>query len=226
MSDLSQHIFKSNENPEHAGTVPARLVFIAIIALALMAFATGHIFLSRFPDGWKWLAILGVAMIEGGAIVWFHVWTRRSVDKNQQNLATAMFIACTIGSVITSLADAGHELGIFFLNADFIRIASYIVISVSSVANAVAWMFYDIWSPEHKARREKYIHDSELKARTDRINRLRESVAAGEKLLAEEEDLANREADLVSTRQRIEDVRRNALVIANDGKGKEPLPNK
>ena len=176
---------------DHGGLDIGDLIVLLFDAVLLIytAWRSYDFLTTTVPDGFQFLALVGLWGLDIGAIGWSVVWIFGSTTKYQDWTAITFFVVDLSGVVLTSLTDSlmYSKEGAM---SDALSGIAMVIIPLVIVANVIAGFIYHMASPATKARRANRKADAEHNRKMGDLTQMERDLTYAEQyLLARQEQL-------------------------------------
>ena len=176
---------------DHGGLDIGDLIVLLFDAVLLIytAWRSYDFLTTTVPDGFQFLALVGLWGLDIGAIGWSVVWIFGSTTKYQDWTAITFFVVDLSGVVLTSLTDSlmYSKEGAM---SDALSGIAMVIIPLVIVANVIAGFIYHMASPATKVRRANRKADAEHNRKMGDLTQMERDLTYAEQyLLARQEQL-------------------------------------
>jgi len=182
----------SGVQTDHGGMDVGDLVVLLFDAVLLVytAWRSYDFLTTTVPEGFQFLALVGLWGLDIGAIGWSVVWIFGSTTKYQDWTAITFFVVDLAGVVLTSLTDSlMYSKEETAVSGTLSGIAMFIIPLVI-VANVIAGFIYHMVSPATKTRRANRKADAEHNRKMGDLTQMeRDLLYAEQYLLARQDQL-------------------------------------
>lgn len=175
---------------DHGGMDVGDLVVLLFDAVLLVytAWRSYDFLTTTVPDGFQFLALVGLWGLDIGAIGWSVVWIFGSTTKYQDWTAITFFVVDLAGVVLTSLTDSlMYSKEETAVSGTLSGIAMFIIPLVI-VANVIAGFIYHMVSPATKARRANRKADAEHARKMGDLTQMERDLSYAEQYLLARQD--------------------------------------
>jgi hypothetical protein len=175
---------------DHGGMDVGDLVVLLFDAVLLVytAWRSYDFLTTTVPDGFQFLALVGLWGLDIGAIGWSVVWIFGSTTKYQDWTAITFFVVDLSGVVLTSLTDSlMYSKEETAVSGTLSGIAMFIIPLVI-VANVIAGFIYHMVSPATKTRRANRKADAEHNRKMGDLTQMERDLSYAEQYLLARQD--------------------------------------
>jgi len=193
------------------------LTALTIGLFLVTGYRTAHYIWGTLPPEWWFIAIAGVFAFDGGALLWARAWEGNATNKDQDAIASAMFVLDVVGMFLTSLADSVDPkiLPSQVTQGVMIAVPSIIVI------NVIAGFVYSMVSDATQLARAQRAANAELaRAQREAENQIKiaqATIAYQQDWLDKQEALLVQQEKIAEQTMRLEATKRGLEKAAHQG---------
>jgi hypothetical protein len=172
------------------GELDAGDLIVLLFDLVLLIYTgwRSYDFLSTtVPDGWSFLALIGLWGLDIGAVGWSLVWIFGSTTKYQDWTAITFFVIDLLGVVMTSVTDSLMYTDKSKMS-DALSGIAMVLIPLVIVGNVIAGFVYHMTSPATKVRRLNRKAAADHKRKMDEVAQMERDLTYAESYLLARQD--------------------------------------